>query len=94
MNNVLQWLEIVEDIRQEWKIKHLLKDIIALVFFASLANANEWMEIYLFGITNEKFLRKYLELPNGIPSHDTIQRVFSMVSPDYLRPSASDGKKR
>jgi predicted transposase YbfD/YdcC len=85
MNNILRWLEVAEDIRQPWKVKHLLKDIIALVFFASLANADEWMEIQLFGIANEKFLRKYLELPNGIPSHDTIQRVFSMVSPEYLQ---------
>jgi len=85
MNNILQWLEIAEDIRQEWKVKHLLKDIIALVFFASMAYADDWQEIYAFGKMNEKFLRKYLELPNGIPSHDTIQRVFSMVSKEYLQ---------
>lgn len=81
----MQWLEIVVDIRQEKKIKHLLKDIIAIVFFASLANADDWISIYLFAKANKKFLRKYLELPNGIPSHDTIQRAFSMVSPEYLQ---------
>jgi len=85
MNNILQWLEVAEDIRQPWKVKHLLKDIIALVFFASLANADEWTAIYLFGITNEKFLRKYLELPYGIPPHDTIARVFAMVSREYVQ---------
>ena len=85
MNDILQWLEVVEDRRQPWKIKHTMKDIIALVFFASLANADEWGEIHLFGVMNEKFLRKYLELPNGIPSHDTIQRVFAAVSPEYLK---------
>jgi predicted transposase YbfD/YdcC len=85
MNNILQWLEEVEDCRQAKKVKHLLKDIIALVFFASLANASEWIEIYYFGVTNEKFLRQYLTLPHGIPSHDTIQRVFAMVSPSYLQ---------
>lgn len=85
MNNILQWLEVAEDIRQPWKVKHLLKDIIALVFFATLANADDWMAIYVFGMTNEKFLRKYLTLANGVPSHDTIQRVFSMVSPEYLQ---------
>ena len=87
VNNILQWLEcaIVMDTRQQGKVEHLMKDIIALVFFASLANADEWTAIYCFGITNEKFLRKHLELPNGIPSHDTIERVFSMVSPEYLK---------
>ena len=87
MDNILQWLEtaIVMDVRQQGKVDHLMKDIIALVFFASLANADEWTAIYCFGITNEEFLRKYLSLPNGIPSHDTIERVFAMVSPEYMK---------
>jgi predicted transposase YbfD/YdcC len=54
------------------------------VFFASVANADDWVEIGMFGKIHEKFLRKYLELPNGIPSHDTIQRVFAMVSHEFL----------
>jgi len=85
LNNVLRYLEFVIDLRQEKKVQHLMKDIISIVFFAKLSNADEWMEIYYFAITHEKFLRKYLELPNGIPSHDTIQRVFAMVSSEYLQ---------
>ena len=84
MNNLLGYLEAVIDLRQEKKVKHLMKDIILIVFFAKLANANEWTEIYYFAVSNEGFLRKYLELPNGIPSHDTIQRVFAIVSAEYL----------
>jgi len=85
MNNILQWLEVAEDIRQQKKVLHLMKDIIAIVFFAELANATEWIEIYYFAAANEKFLRKYLGLANGIPSHDTIQRVMAIVSPEYLQ---------
>lgn len=85
MNNIMNRLSEVIDMRQQKKVKHLIKDIIAIVFFASLANADEWVSIYYFAVANEKFLRKYLELPNGIPSHDTIQRVFAMVSPEYLQ---------
>jgi predicted transposase YbfD/YdcC len=85
MNNILEWLVTAEDTRQQAKVKHLMRDIIAIVFFAELANASEWIEIYLFAVTNEKLLRKYLTLPHGIPSHDTIQRVFAMVSPEYLQ---------
>jgi hypothetical protein len=47
MNDILEWLVTAEDRRQQAKVKHLLKDIIALVFFAELANASEWIEIYL-----------------------------------------------
>ena len=85
MRDILWYLEFVEDKRQQKKVRHLMKDIIAIVFFASLANANEWIEIYYFAEANEKFLRKYLELPNGVPSHDTIQRVMSIVSCEYLK---------
>ena len=85
MKELLKWLERVKDIRQQWKVDHLMSDIIALVYFAMLANASEWTEIYYFGITHEQYLRKYLQLPCGIPSHDTIQRVFAMVSPEFLQ---------
>jgi len=85
MQKIMQWLSFVVDTRQQSKVQHLMKDIIAIVFFAELANANEWIEIYYFGVANEKFLRRYLELPNGIPSHDTIQRVMGIVSPEYMQ---------
>ena len=84
MKNIFQWLNNVIDVRQEHKIKHLMKDIIVIVFFAKLANANEWDEIHYFAVVKENFLRKYLELPNGIPSYDTIRRVMAMVSPEFL----------
>lgn len=85
MQETIKYLEEVKDIRQEKKVKHKMSDIIALVFFAMLANANEWVEIEIFGKEHNKFLQRYLELPNGIPSHDTIQRVFAMVSPEFLQ---------
>ena len=85
MNNIFQWLNVVVDLRQEKKIRHLMKDIIMIVFFAKIANANEWKEIHYFATEKEGYLKKYLELPNGIPSHDTIQRVFAMVSPEFLK---------
>lgn len=85
MRKILETLSTVEDWRQEKKVRHKMSDIIAIVLFASLANANEWMEIYYFAKEHEAYLHKYLELPNGIPSHDTIQRVFAMVSPEFLQ---------
>jgi predicted transposase YbfD/YdcC len=85
MRSVLHDLIQVADKRQAKKIRHKMSDIIALVFFALLANANDWVSIEIFGREHETLLRKYLELPNGIPSHDTIQRVFAMVSPEFLQ---------
>jgi predicted transposase YbfD/YdcC len=85
LNNIFQWLSVVNDIRQQAKVKHLMKDIILIVFFATLANADDWEEIHCFALGYEKFLRKYLELPHGIPSEDTIRRVFGIVSPEFLQ---------
>jgi len=85
MKNLLEYLQGVIDKRQKKKVLHKMGDIIALVLFAQLASANEWVAIEIYGREHESFLRKHLELPNGIPSHDTIQRVFAMVSPEFLQ---------
>ena len=85
MKDILKYLDMVMDIRQEKKVWHKMSDIIALVFFAMLSGAEEWVAYEIFGKEHEGFLRKYLEFPNGIPSHDTIQRVFTMVSPEFLQ---------
>lgn len=85
MKNILKYLNTVTDNRQEKKVRHKMNDIIALVFFATLADANDFVEIEVFGKEHETFLRNYLELPNGIPSHDTIQRVMAIVSPEFLQ---------
>ena len=85
MAELLQYLDMVTDNRQEKKVLHKIKDIIILVLFAMLANADEWVEVEIFGKEHEEFLRRYLELPHGIPSHDTIQRVFAMLSPEFLQ---------
>ena len=84
MQRLLDYVSTVTDIRQEKKIRHKMMDIIMLVFFAMLADADDWVEMEVFGREHEPFLRNYLELPNGIPSHDTIQRVFAMVPSEFL----------
>ncbi len=61
-----------------------MEDIILITLFAILAKCNEWTEIESFAKKKEKWLRQYLELPNGIPSHDTIQRVISILEPQSL----------
>ena len=85
MLEIIKHLEYVEDLRQESKVKHKMSDIIAITLFATIANANEWTEIYAFAEMNEEFLREHLELPNGLPSHDTIQRVMAIVNPQFLQ---------
>lgn len=74
----------VRDKRDPWKIKHLLSDIVLIIFFERLSGAEHWDEIEEFGIAYEKSLRTVLTLENGIPSHDTLQRVFATLNPQVL----------
>jgi len=58
------------------KCRHKLLDIVMIAICAVLADADGWEEIAAFAEGKEKWLKKWLELENGIPSHDTIKRVF------------------
>ena len=68
-------LDEITDAREQWKIRHILSEIVAIVFFAVLCNENEWVAIEVFANDMEHELRKYLSLPGGIPSHDTIESI-------------------
>lgn len=48
MNVLLDWMNYIEDVRQEKKVRHKLKDIIVIVLFATLANVNDWGEMGFF----------------------------------------------
>lgn len=84
MQELFEWMEYIEDTRQQTKVRHTLKDILVIVLFATLANADDWVEMTLFAENCQDYLRKYIELKNGIPSHDTIRRVMGMISPEIL----------
>lgn len=75
MEELLQWIEDIEDVRQERKVWHLLKDILIIVLFATFANADDWVEMALFAEWNQDYLKKYIEIKNGSPSH-----ILSVVS--------------
>ncbi len=71
--------ENIEDFRQEKKVRHSLIEILFIAVVASIANANTWIEIGAFAEVKEEWLKKYISLENGIPSHDTFQRVFEHI---------------
>ena len=75
-------LKNVRDPRVAGRTRHLLIDILVLTVVAVLCGAEGVTEIEDFGHQKEKFLRKHLELPGGIPSHDTITRVLSIINPE------------
>ena len=72
MKKFIESLEIIEDKRQASKVRHKIQDVIVVVLMGTLANANTWEEIEIFAETHEEFLKQYITLENGIPSHDTM----------------------
>ncbi len=85
LEKYLEQAEQLTDIRQQSKVKYPIKEIIGIVFLAVLAGNDEWRDIADFAEDEKETLQKYLELSNGIPSHDTIQRVFSILRGEELQ---------
>lgn len=67
--------------RQCQNLKHRLDDILVLSFCGVLAGCDDFVEIAEWARQHADFLRTFLALPNGIPSHDTLNRVFALVNP-------------
>jgi predicted transposase YbfD/YdcC len=69
------------DPRRGPALRHDLLDVVTLAICAVLCGADSWVDVELFGTSKEAWLRSFLALPHGIPSHDTFGRVFAALDP-------------
>lgn len=83
----------VKDPRIERTKAHNLLDIIAIALLAVISGADGWEEIEAYGEGKSEWLKQFLELPNGIPSHDTFSRVFARIDPKEFHESFLDWLK-
>ncbi len=67
--------------------RHKLMDIIVIAICAVICGADGWSDVALFGKSKFKWFKTFLELPHGIPSHDTFGRVFGLIHPEEFRGS-------
>jgi predicted transposase YbfD/YdcC len=74
----------LEDPRISPATRHRLLDIVAIAVCAVVCGADTWVEVEAFGRAKEAWLRTFLELPHGIPSHDTFGRVFAALDPEQF----------
>ena len=74
---LLERFEASEDPRIDRSKRHSLLDIITIAICAVICGADSWVYVEMFGRSKEEWFRTFLELPNGIPSHDTFGRAAS-----------------
>ena len=85
MTSLMEHFETLTDPRIERKRLHKLHDIVFITIAAVVCGCDEWNDIEEFGLIRYEWLKTILELPNGIPSHDTFNRVFSLLDPKELQ---------
>jgi predicted transposase YbfD/YdcC len=72
----------LDDPRMTGKCRHKLLDMLVIAVSGIICQAEDWATIAEFGRAKEPWFRTFLELPNGIPSHDTFGRVFARIDPE------------
>ncbi len=79
---ITEHFKALNDPRIQLKTQHKLIDIIVITICAVICGADDWTEIANYAKAKKEWLKKFLELPHGIPSHDTFGRVFSLLRPE------------
>jgi predicted transposase YbfD/YdcC len=82
LRSLADHFEDLPDPRLDRNKEHALLDILVLAVCAILAGCDSWVDVERFGRAKRDWFRKFLRLPNGIPSHDTFGRVFSLLDPE------------
>ena len=84
MESPLKYFSELKDPRVERTREHVLEEILLIAIAAILSGASGWNEIENYGKAKIDWLRSFLTLPSGIPSHDTFNRVFAALDPHEL----------
>ena len=83
--SITKFFAKLQDPRRAHRRLHRLQDIIIIALCAVIAGAQDWQQIVTFGRKRLAWLSGFLDLPNGIPSHDTFERVFDRLKPQAFQ---------
>ena len=85
LGSLVTHFQALEDPRLERSRLHNLLDIVAITICAVICGADSWVDVEKYGQAKQDWLRRFLKLPNGIPSHDTFGRVFAAIVPEQFQ---------
>lgn len=90
MSSLIESFSAIQDSRMDRTRAHPLLNIIFIAICGVICGADSWVEIESFGKAKEAWLSKYLDLSNGIPSHDTFGRVFAKIDAEQFQAGFSN----
>ena len=82
---IVEIFKSIPEPREGNGIRHKLEEILTIAILSVLCECTEFTEMELFGIEREEWLRTFLKLENGIPSHDTFGDVFAALAPETIQ---------
>jgi hypothetical protein len=81
MGSFFEHFATLPDPRVDRTRLHKLSDIVFIAVAAALSGCEDWNEMELYGNEKQQWLKKYLELPHGIPAHDTMWSFLKTAAP-------------
>lgn len=82
MQNLLETFSVIPDFRRDHNKLHSLTDIIFISICAFTCGCEDYASIHYWALDNQKWLKRHIELTNGVPSDDTLRRVFRFLDYD------------
>ena len=79
--SLVKYFEGLADPRTGNAKAHIFLEILVIAILAVICGADGWSDVELFGKNKKAWLKTFLQLPKGIPSHDTFGRVFAKIKP-------------
>jgi predicted transposase YbfD/YdcC len=88
--SLIEHFSVIDDPRIDRSKLHKLIDILVIAICATICGAEGWEDFELFGNCKLDWFKTFLQLPNGIPSHDTFRRVFARLDPTQFQQAFLD----
>jgi predicted transposase YbfD/YdcC len=85
VGSIAKHFEGLEDPRTGNAKRHIFMEILIMAICAVICGADGWSDVELFAKNKKAWLKTFLELPKGIPSHDTFVRVFAQIKPEEFQ---------